>query len=105
MKLFKYFFKAFILAPLFTFAQNDVCPPNGINTDPDTSTNPSAPNPLFINEMSWFSQAVNNEFFDIPIYDFSAYYPISSMLNPYSEDNALSAYLSNSDLVQLDILP
>ncbi len=105
MKLFKYFFKAFILAPLFTFAQNDVCPPNGINTDPDNSTNPSAPNPLFINEMSWFSQAVNNEFFDIPIYDFSAYYPISSMLNPYSEDNELSAYLSNSDLVQLDILP
>lgn len=85
--------------------QNEVCPPKNISTNPFAPSNPTAPEASFINEFNWFQEAVNNVLFDIPLTNMSDYFSISSMLNPYNDDNALCHYLMEADLSELDVHP
>jgi hypothetical protein len=84
---------------------SQVCEPNGISTNPASATNPDAPSTFYINDFSWFSQAVNNVLFDIPLNNMNDYYPVSTMLNPYNQSNTLCNYLEDADLDELDVYP
>ena len=105
MKTNKIFIAILFALPVLVNAQNEVCPSNGISTNPDNPTNTGSPDSKFINHFNWFEQAVNNVLFELAINGMNDYFPLNTMLNPYDDANNLCYYLGNADLNELDVYP